>query len=433
MRRKSVVSGLVLAVVCVVARAAEAQSFYTVNLRASNGQYVVAEWGGEREVKANRNAAGAWERFVLIDLNGGELNAGDPVRVRAQNGKYVAALAGAVNAQSVNSTTLWQQFVISKSNGTTGRIYSGDGIRLRAWDGFWVTAEGGGGDVLKADRSVAGPWEAFSLTIVSRASTDPSPLDPTWVSSSTLIYKIVTMRVANGHYVVAEWGGNREVKADRTVPGAWERFVVTDLSGGQLVSGDIIRIRAQNGAYVVAENGLVNANRGSAGLWELFRIVKAWGGTGVINSGDQVNLQAWDGRWLVAELGGGAEVKADRTATGAWEAFTLNVLTSGPIDPSPLGEAWTGGPSTPPAPFPPMPAGLRWVGEPQCSPQTVFFASRVTDPNTYYQYCCKPTTGASGTAHCPVGNVEFSPDCRQYTSSVPGVRFMQPWGCVAPE
>jgi hypothetical protein len=37
----------------------------TVNLRASNNQYVVAENGGGGVVNANRTAVGAWETFTL--------------------------------------------------------------------------------------------------------------------------------------------------------------------------------------------------------------------------------------------------------------------------------------------------------------------------------------------------------------------------------
>ena len=40
-----------------------------IALKASNGQYVVAEGGGGRELRANRNAIGPWEKFVLIDIN----------------------------------------------------------------------------------------------------------------------------------------------------------------------------------------------------------------------------------------------------------------------------------------------------------------------------------------------------------------------------
>ncbi|HSL81312.1 MAG TPA: S8 family peptidase, partial [Thermoanaerobaculia bacterium] len=49
----------------------------TVNLQASNGQYVVAENGGGGVINANRNVAAAWETFTLVDRNGGLLQHGD--------------------------------------------------------------------------------------------------------------------------------------------------------------------------------------------------------------------------------------------------------------------------------------------------------------------------------------------------------------------
>ena len=40
----------------------------SIALKASNGQYVVAEGGGGREVRANRNAIGPWEKFKVVYL-----------------------------------------------------------------------------------------------------------------------------------------------------------------------------------------------------------------------------------------------------------------------------------------------------------------------------------------------------------------------------
>lgn len=62
------------------AQPAGAGTHHIVNLKASNGQFVVSEWGGGREVKADRNAAVDWERFVAVDLNGGNLVSGGPHR-----------------------------------------------------------------------------------------------------------------------------------------------------------------------------------------------------------------------------------------------------------------------------------------------------------------------------------------------------------------
>ena len=77
------------------------------------------------------------------------------------------------------------------------------------------------------------------------------------------------------HYVVAEGGGGREIKADRTSPRSWETFVINKTAGtGEIKYGDKISLQAFNGNYVVAEGGggEVNANRPQRGDWETFTI-----------------------------------------------------------------------------------------------------------------------------------------------------------------
>lgn len=335
MRREGVVSRLFVAAVCVFAGAAMAQtgSFYTVNIRVPNGQYVTAEWGGERELVANRNTPSVWERFVLVDLTGGELNAGDAVQLRAQNGKYVCAIpsTGALNADR-SAGGPWETFLILKTNGQTGRINSGDPVYLKAWDGHWVSAYGGGGGLIRSDGIAAGFWEVFRVDIAARSATDPSPLDPAWVAAGTPVYSIVNIQASSGHYFVAEDG---RVKANRATAGSWERFVLTDETGGSLVSGDTVRLAVWFDADVEAVVGDVHAYKAAEYSWGVFRIHKV-GGSGVINNGDQFRLEAFDGRWVVAENGGGGLVRANRTSAGPWETFRLWVKSTHLNDPGRL-------------------------------------------------------------------------------------------------
>lgn len=269
---------------------------------------------------------------------------------------------------------------------------------------------------------------AMSLAVVCAATALPSEDANAQPAGSGTFY-IVNLKASNGQFVVAEWGGDREVKANRNAAGDWERFVVIDVNGGNLVVGDTVRLRAQNGKFVVAENGLVKANRAAGGLWETFKISKVGGGTGAINSNDKINLQAWDNRWVVAERGGGHEVKADRTAPGPWEAFTLVFRNRLVKDPSPLGTGWTPAASPPPTPpGPAAPDGFRWIGEPECSPQTRLTAYLGRDVATGSYYCCDFTANQNtSTPHCGPGHVEFEPDCRQYA---PRGQLIQPFGCV---
>jgi hypothetical protein len=137
-----------------------------------------------------------------------------------------------------------------------------------------------------------------------------------------------------GYFVVAEGGGGDVLNANRTAVGPWETFTVIDLNGGALESGDLINIQSIGGYYVVAEGGggdVVNCNRTVPLQWETFRIEKIGGG-GTIGSGDSISLQAYNGwnccggNYVVAEGGGGANVNANRGAVGPWETFTIHIF-----------------------------------------------------------------------------------------------------------
>ncbi|GET40719.1 C39 family peptidase [Microseira wollei] len=147
-------------------------------------KYVVAEGGGGSTVNANRDVAGPWENFTLIDLNGGSLNNGDVVNIRSQNGSYVVAEGsggGVVNANR-RAAGPWEEFQVIKVNGS-GQIRSGDSLALRAKNGQYVVAEGGGGANVNANRNAIGPWEKFIINFsqgpdgrLSQLANKPSSL-----------------------------------------------------------------------------------------------------------------------------------------------------------------------------------------------------------------------------------------------------------------
>jgi hypothetical protein len=147
--------------------ASAASTSYTVSFRTYSGKhYVVAEDGGGGAVNANRTVIGPWEKFTLVDLNGGEVKSGDAVNIRASNGMYVVAEGGGGGAVNANRTTPgpWEKFVIKKVNGS-GVIMAGDSIALQTSNGKnYVVAQSGGGGIVKADRTKIGPWEKFTLT-----------------------------------------------------------------------------------------------------------------------------------------------------------------------------------------------------------------------------------------------------------------------------
>ncbi len=149
-----------------------------VRLKASNGQYVVAEGGGGGVVNANRPQAGAWETFTLIDKNGGILMNGDAVNFKTATGHFLVAEGSGGREVLANRTAPgpWETFVMVKVKGSAGQeIVHGDAIALRASSGQYLVAEGGGGGVVNANRNAIGPWETFILEFVGGAAPQPTP------------------------------------------------------------------------------------------------------------------------------------------------------------------------------------------------------------------------------------------------------------------
>jgi hypothetical protein len=135
---------------------------YHVNLRTDGGFFVVAELGGGDAVNANRTAAGIWETFTLIDLDGASLDDGDAVAFRTYDElHYLHGQIDDINAISV-SIGSEEIFTIYRTGGP-GPIGTGTNIALRAPNGQYLAAEGGGGGTVTANRSQIGPWETFKL------------------------------------------------------------------------------------------------------------------------------------------------------------------------------------------------------------------------------------------------------------------------------
>jgi hypothetical protein len=122
-----------------------------IALKAANGQYVVAEGGGGREVLANRNSVGAWETFELVQLGGNR------VALKAANGQYVVAEGGGGREvlANRNSVGAWETFELVQLGGNR--------VVLKAANGQYVVAEGGGGREVLANRNAVGAWETFEL------------------------------------------------------------------------------------------------------------------------------------------------------------------------------------------------------------------------------------------------------------------------------
>ncbi len=142
----------------------------TMAFRTATGHYLVAENGGGAHVAANRTAIGPWERFVYVDVNGGELVTNDVINLRVANGSFMVAEdggGGVVNANRAVGGT-WEAFRIINLDGWSDFL-TGDRVALQAANGQYMVAEGGGGGAgagsVSANRSAIGPWETFVITL----------------------------------------------------------------------------------------------------------------------------------------------------------------------------------------------------------------------------------------------------------------------------
>lgn len=141
------------------------QSAGSISLRASNGQWMVAEGGGGGSVNANRDAVGAWETFEIQDFNGGELWDGDEVALRTSAGWYLQAEGGGGGGFSAGGGGAgpWETFTIVLLNGSDGRVDDGESIALRSTYGYYVVSAGGGGSIVNCDRTGIGSWESWQI------------------------------------------------------------------------------------------------------------------------------------------------------------------------------------------------------------------------------------------------------------------------------
>ncbi|KQR17337.1 hypothetical protein [Cellulomonas sp. Leaf334] len=104
-----------------------------------------------------------------------------------------------------------------------------DVLNLQVHYGEFVVAEGGGRQMLVANRPSPSDWETFGLV---RLGGDR-----------------VALLAPNGDFLSAEAGGGREIFAGRAQIGEWEVFRVEE------VMTDRIALRAFNGHYVSAYHG----------------------------------------------------------------------------------------------------------------------------------------------------------------------------------
>lgn len=149
----------------------------------------------------------------------------------------------------------------------------------------------------------------------------------------------VHLAALNGQFVAAESGGGSAVNANRSGAGPWETYTLVDLNGAALQHGDLVRLRTWDGRHWLNAPGGGRLDARTTGGGTSIFVLERVAGAGQVRDGDAIGLRSTsEGRWVVAEGGGGGVVNANRTGLGPWETFTLRAAAGNNLGghPSPL-------------------------------------------------------------------------------------------------
>lgn len=135
-----------------------------VCFKAANGVHFMVAEGDRQTVNANRIWCSVWEKFTIVDINGGRLRNGDLVHVISAHGKYMSAQPDGRLVANRNWPGAWETFKIRRI-GVLGprKIRSGHRVALRTVHGTWLSAENGGGWQVAANRPFRNAWETFKI------------------------------------------------------------------------------------------------------------------------------------------------------------------------------------------------------------------------------------------------------------------------------
>ena len=170
MRKNILKTAFLLSLVILTSNIAFARHF-SVNLKSFNGSFVTAEGGGGGAVNANRDRAGEWESFTLLDLNEGELNDGDPIAIKTVNGNFFSAINGGGDNLRADKTVLveWETFYIERitQRASDNLVKDRDRVAFRTWHKKYISAVNGGGREVNAKPIAVGNSETFSIRLNS--------------------------------------------------------------------------------------------------------------------------------------------------------------------------------------------------------------------------------------------------------------------------
>jgi len=102
--------------------------------------------------------------------------------------------------------------------------------------------------------------------------------------------------------------------------GTWQTFVIENVGGGAIVSGDVVFLKAHTGMMVDVEGAAVQARWNDKGDWQKLIIEKKDGSGGAILPGDAILLQGHTGKMIDVE---GPVVQARFSERGDWQTLVI--------------------------------------------------------------------------------------------------------------
>lgn len=137
---------------------------YSTRLRTYNGAYVYAYNGGGGALDATAYWRAPETGLWITDWNGGVLKSGDVVSfMTADQAHKVRALGGGGGGVDAASQSFsYDAYYVWRVAGS-GPINPGDQVYLQTLSEHLFCAENGGGWIVNANRTAAGPWERFTV------------------------------------------------------------------------------------------------------------------------------------------------------------------------------------------------------------------------------------------------------------------------------
>lgn len=139
-------------------------------LKTNRGTWLGADGGGGSGVLATANEPKLWEKFRLLDGNGGLLNANDPVQLASSTGHFLGAETGSGGLRCDRDEPGAGETFTLVVHGTTP-LRNGVQVSLKAADGRYVTVAG---NAVQATAPQVGPAEKFTVDVVKQTTQRPN-------------------------------------------------------------------------------------------------------------------------------------------------------------------------------------------------------------------------------------------------------------------